>query len=371
MIENILHLQEEDRLSISALDPLGFKALWRARRLAKHLIEQPDRLSQITQKIADFYQTSTDQNQRLFIGEHQIAILTTLSQNPALWKQIVDAYASPNFPQNLLLENAPITLLSAALTPLRQHVGSCFATAPAMTVQRYDLELFIQDSLELMQTSQLKRIFNGEEYIAPLCASWGDSLLDQSYSEKLDPIIYAALHGNQPNPNGKTIKEVLACEEAWRRYKSFIEHPFLKAWEYTLASFCEYKVELYKWNLLAALGFNPEEEEGIGQIVYEFVSEKLERANQAILEHQQDVESAYGQMKSAERFFQNATSYSRARMHRSEHIAGRYQFEQSLSDRDQAEVQAKNYAQFFNYLTMRYRNNFEIYFQEVFDPANR
>ncbi len=371
MLENILDLDEEKRLSKGAVEPLGFKGLWRARRLAEYLIAHPDKLLEITQEVDQFYQESSDQSEHLFVGGHQVAILTTLNQSPHLWKKVLSAYVSPDFPDQLLQvekDQAPVMLLSAALTPLRQNVGSCFATAPAMNVQRYHLELFIQDGLELMQTGQLKRIFNGEEYIAPLCVSWGEVELDRLYQKSNDPLILSALHGSEPNLRGHTIREVLDSQDACQKYKLLTEHAFLKAWEYTLASFCEYKVELYKWNLLAALGFDPEQSGGIGQAVYQFVSDKLDRVNQEILERQRDVETSYGQMRSAERFFKNATSYSQARMHRSEHIVGSYQFEQSLSDRDQAEVQAKNYAQFFNYLMERYRSYFEMYFQEVFDP---
>ena len=43
-----------------------------------------------------------------------------------------------------------------------------------------------------------------------------------------------------------------------------------------MASFCEYKVDLYKWNLFAVLGFDPKEKNGIGEIIYTFVSKKLD-----------------------------------------------------------------------------------------------
>jgi len=87
-----------------------------------------------------------------------------------------------------------------------------------------------------------------------------------------------------------------------------------------------------------------------------------------MMERQQDVEETYGQMKLAENFFKDATSYNQARRHKAMHTAHSFQFEQSLQGRDDAKSQAENYAKFFNYLTSQYRSYFEVYFQEVFDP---
>ncbi len=63
--------------------------------------------------------------------------------------------------------------LSALLCFLRQSVGSCFATAPAIIVHDEQPDKFLDDLLELLNTGRLKRIFSGEEYSAPLSFSWG------------------------------------------------------------------------------------------------------------------------------------------------------------------------------------------------------
>ncbi len=41
-------------------------------------------------------------------------------------------------------------ILSALLCPLRQSVGSCFATAPAILVHEEQLELFLDDMQQLL-----------------------------------------------------------------------------------------------------------------------------------------------------------------------------------------------------------------------------
>lgn len=63
--------------------------------------------------------------------------------------------------------------LSAWMCYLRQSVGSCFATAPAIIVHDDQPEQMLIDINELMGTGRLKRTFGGVEYSVPLSASWG------------------------------------------------------------------------------------------------------------------------------------------------------------------------------------------------------
>ncbi len=63
--------------------------------------------------------------------------------------------------------------LAAWLCYLRQNVGSCFATAPAIVVHDEQPELMLTDINELLSTGRLKRTFSGIEYSVPLSNSWG------------------------------------------------------------------------------------------------------------------------------------------------------------------------------------------------------
>jgi hypothetical protein len=79
-----------------------------------------------------------------------------------------------------LSEKAPVkdtharqAALSALLTSLRQNVGSCFATAPAILIQQNQPLQFLTDFGQLLGTGQLKRIREGIEYTVPLSHSWG------------------------------------------------------------------------------------------------------------------------------------------------------------------------------------------------------
>lgn len=64
--------------------------------------------------------------------------------------------------------------LSAWLTYLRQSLGSCFATAPAIIIQQEQPRLFLLDIDEMMNTGRLKRTFGGVEYVVPMSHSWGN-----------------------------------------------------------------------------------------------------------------------------------------------------------------------------------------------------
>jgi len=79
-----------------------------------------------------------------------------------------------------LPENTPLNdaharqaTLSALLTRLRQNVGSCFATAPAILIQQDQPLYFLADMSQLLGTGRLKRTYEGKEYSVPLSVSWG------------------------------------------------------------------------------------------------------------------------------------------------------------------------------------------------------
>ncbi|MCH9611007.1 MAG: hypothetical protein S4CHLAM81_03190 [Chlamydiales bacterium] len=63
--------------------------------------------------------------------------------------------------------------LAAWLTWLRQNVGSCFATAPAILIQKLEPLQFLQDISSLFAKGRLVRIIDGAEFAMPLSRSWG------------------------------------------------------------------------------------------------------------------------------------------------------------------------------------------------------
>lgn len=79
--------------------------------------------------------------------------------------------------------------LSALLTTLRQNVGSCFATAPAIMIQQEQPLQFLADIGQLFGTGRLSRVFEGIEYAVPLSINWG-------VGELFRPILLSSITGD-------------------------------------------------------------------------------------------------------------------------------------------------------------------------------
>jgi hypothetical protein len=120
--------------------------------------------------------------------EHILNVLVTLKENKEvarLLKNISKPYSHKRADQIIrdtlqLPEHTPVTdaharraVLSAWMCYLRQNIGSCFATAPAIIVHDEQPEMFLKDINELLSTGRLKRTFGGVEYSVPLSSSWG------------------------------------------------------------------------------------------------------------------------------------------------------------------------------------------------------
>ncbi len=77
--------------------------------------------------------------------------------------------------------HAKWAVLSALFTKLRQNVGSCFATAPAILIQQQQPEQFVSDMVQILGTGRLSRIVDGIEQSVPLSTSWGVGDLHRSF----------------------------------------------------------------------------------------------------------------------------------------------------------------------------------------------
>ncbi len=72
-------------------------------------------------------------------------------------------------------------VLSACLSYVRQNVGSCFATAPAIMILLSQPENLMKDLEQLFSLGRLKRTFGGVEYSVPMSASWGIGDLNRPF----------------------------------------------------------------------------------------------------------------------------------------------------------------------------------------------
>ncbi|MEN9344059.1 MAG: hypothetical protein RLZZ453_846 [Chlamydiota bacterium] len=217
-----------------------------------------------------------------------------------------------------------IAVLSALFTPLRQTVGSCFATAPAILVQKENPKQLMQDLYDLLFTSKLQRTFGGVQYAVPM-----------SFMQKIRP------------------------EQ---------EHPLLKMWEFTVASFSEVKMEFSKWNFAISLGFSHEEKGGLGQILVQELQCEVDEINREIEKHQREYALAFDQARATEILVKNAGSSLEARRLVSEYQSRVYHMNACLKIREEWEEKGSHFSSLFSILLQGYIEQFPFYFQEVYDP---
>lgn len=194
-LAEILDLEQEARLSqlfdVSGVqESFRFRALHRARRIALALID--DR-GEVRQDLLKKLIVALEKEGYIFypggyndgtITEHILPFLRLLAQDETLkslkrfQRPLCHKWAEQIVSETLgmpALTDAHIraAVLCACLTPLRQNVGSCFATAPAILIQREQVSLLIDDLYQLLSTGKLKRTFGGVEYAVPMSPSTG------------------------------------------------------------------------------------------------------------------------------------------------------------------------------------------------------
>jgi hypothetical protein len=336
-------------------------------------------------------------------------------------------------------------VLTSCLHPLRQSLGSCFATAPAILIQREQLEMFLSDLKQLLFTGQLKRTFGGVEYAVPLSPTMGGAdlhkeiagmqaqfspgliaastaiglITDQdAWKHKVD--VLARLlqpHLKQSITVGGFIHEILLSqfqmtEESLRQaellershvkrlqssslmadpgaskklelayrfrkkeklacaaFQGMCDNALLRAWEYTLASFSEVKLEFAQWNLYTSLGLNPDAKGGIGAVIYQQIDEKIKSANQKIQEYQQEYELAFDQLRATEILLKQASSEAQIRRLQAEYRSRGYHMRAVQDMRDQIYSEGSRYSNLPTFLIQHYTERFPLYFQEIYDAS--
>jgi hypothetical protein len=128
--------------------------------------------------------------------EHIARSLTLLKENQEI-KKIFKSFSRPfnnTFSDNLVRETLGLDIkqfitdghvkqavLSAFIFYLRQTVGSCFATAPAIVITQEQPVTFLIDLKELLETGTLKRTFGGHLYAVPISPTFGSASLKKPF----------------------------------------------------------------------------------------------------------------------------------------------------------------------------------------------
>ncbi len=343
-------------------------------------------------------------------------------------------------PQNHVLTNADLrrAVLSAWFSYLRQSVGSCFATAPAILIHSEQPDYFLNDLNELLSTSRLKRVVEGLEYVVPCSPSWGLGDLKRDLLElaedkeiELSPGLLAGLEAIgihfgrwhdfffEQRKKKRTLfvdeffeelllKEYSLSKERWDLFKNgtrfvprvlpkgvssmvvdpqealcekmemalktaleafraAVDHPLLKTWEYTLASFSEVKMEFSRWNLFASLGMDSREKGGIAALLEAAIEADIEQANKKIKELHDSYSEAFDQVRGTESLLRNASSERDARRLTAEYQSRVYHMRNLLEMRDEAYQKGSVYVALLSTLLKQYDRLFPEFFQEIYD----
>ncbi|MCB1134907.1 MAG: hypothetical protein KDK78_01460 [Chlamydiia bacterium] len=462
-------------------DGCSARNIQEVRELVNHLITDEGRLNpKALRKARDVirqrcYRLGPKRRLDSLRHEHMLRVLKILDSSPSLVRQI-DQITKPfsnihadtlirdtlGLPPKLPITDADATraVLAAWLTYLRQNVGSCFATAPAIIVQGEQPERLMKDLSDLISGGELSRTVLGITYSVPLSPSWGAAdlrrpiTLSQNLTDSPDriwlaPGIWRALQSVNLVERGipmseaarrvceclKPVCEELAqgrplfyssCEDvltellrqqyglsatdikdfyerprvmlsadiavaskggdpagakveafetglaqAFNAFKSVTDNALLKAWEFTLASFAETKLELTRWNLYSSLGMRPEDEGGIGARLYQILKDRVDEANAEVAKQQELYDQVYYQAKHLEGRLRRAQDESQARWLKSEYTTHRNEAHTHIELRDKANRRAQRLSQLYDFLVDQYLDKMRGYFQEVYDADIR
>jgi hypothetical protein len=411
--------------------------------------------------------------------QHLLRMLCKLRDDAQLRKKL-ESLRLPSSPLSLQLiadslgytPSEPMThttfrqaVLSGLLSYLRQNVGSCFATAPAIMILRDQPLNFLHDIDDLMQMNLLRRVVDGKEYVAPISRtpgigdlkrpfplqrnnkriwfspgliaafdatgllwdcptikskgerihSWSKkvfsmkelnftqymatpeelitrlllSALDLTledlhrYQTAIYPILgaggswiaansYGAKKGQKefklPQSKDQRLKlfsEMLAGSK--RAFSAVTDHPLVKTWEFTLASFAESRSDASSWNVYTCLGGETRHHGGIGELLHKQIQENLDQSNQEITYLEERLEPLRVQLRYLEGRM-SRVSEKEASWIKSEYQGLVSNVNALQTERDEAEAKSQCLTQLFPFLMNHFYRTLADHFQEVYDP---
>lgn len=327
-------MAEKTKDSFGPQDSFCYYALLQAREFTQQLIDENGQLLGGVVPVGRISSYSAE-----VILEHQRRFLTKWESDPSFVQKfrrfslpLCHPFAEEvvretlGLPSETKLQDFHIkrAAVAACLTPLRQSIGSCFATAPAIQIQQFHLDLFVDDLYELLSRGRLTRVVDGEAYAAPFCLSAGK--------------------------------------------KNLIHNALLKVWEFTLASYCDIKMEFSKWNLGWCIGLPPQEPDGIGAALRASLEERLQEAHQESEKRYHEATLALEQLRAAESLAYQARTEEDVRRIKAEGIAKAHHLQACQDLYKEAQEKEKMIADIFPLLIEQYTAFLKGYFQEIYDP---
>ncbi len=423
---------DASKLQDSAL----FRNVHMARSCALYLLDEQGQIdfSRLKMSIGllkeNLYSLGPQREHDSLANEHMLAMLEQFAVNPDFQVALRGIYLTERnaivegliretlqIPSNVPLKDghAKKAAFAALLTHLRQNVGSCFATAPAIMIQKEQPLNFLKDLAELIATGRLIRVVEGVEHAVPLSFSWGaGDLLKPVFVHTLgkNPLetlalspglqaAFSAAHLLEKNRGRKekiegclkilegakveslianpysvitanqilqqVVQGSLKIGQARNAFKAQTDNALLKAWEFTLASFAESHADFARWNLYISLGVAPEEPGGIGQSLYAVLQEKIQAVNDEIAEISSTYDHLFAQTKYLEGRLSHISSEREAGWLQAEYRMRRQEIHGALAHRDEIYEKGKKLQGLYPLLIDFYGTKIREYFQEVYD----
>lgn len=376
-------------------------------------------------------------------GKHMLCILQQVESfwgklapiHPPLCNEtcntLIKATAFLPFSRTLTSADIKRAIMAALLHPLRQSVGSCFGTAPAILTQIETPAAFVDDIVKLLTQGRLERIIQGESVQTPFCTKPGFSrakkIVAQVEHIGLAPGFLHALQSVEfPLRSQNMTREVLSlCESAWEgpssvsslfhkllksynrknaleheeasqflshdipnlrstaldeetapplveqallAFTSFAENPLLKCWEFSLTSLCDVKTEFSRWNLHHSLGLDPSEPDGIGALLTEALQKHLDEEVAKLEAVEEERNIAIQQIRYVESQLQRASSEDEARRLSAEHQIRSHHIHNCEEQLQTYSHNSSQWAKFLQFLHAEYLELFPRFFQESYDP---
>lgn len=321
-------------------------------------------------------------------------------------------------------------LLTAWMAYLRQGVGSCFATAPAIMIQQEQPERLLDDLLEIISSGSISRVIQGHVSSVPMSYSWGNGELRKGivlsssengispevwYSPALHAVldvleigpsnhherceflkeIVRVLIGSQgvleaslvltpedviralfarkyPSAVGRDARISSRFQEQWKdalnAFKKVGDIALLRTWEYTLASFSEIKFDFTRWNLYSSLGLSKDAVGGIGPCIYESIQMKNEQLGRDLEEIQRDIDYLYPQVRMLETRMRHIGSENEAAWLKAEYESRVNELYALQEKGKTAQIVSQGLVNLYQLLYDSYSKLFQEFFQEVYDP---
>jgi hypothetical protein len=221
----------------------NFRATRRAREIAMLVVDEYGEVnSEAVGKAIDIlqehlYSLGEGRQHDIVRQEHMLNVLRLLRANEE-YQRLIKRVNKPSahkikekvirdtlsLEEKVVITNAHArqAVLAAWLAYLRQNVGSCFATAPAIIIHGEQPERFLNDIIEMMAAGRIKRTFGGVEYSVPFSSSCGSGDLKRPFVLRVDVPVGRCLGIVYALQSAGIIQEELTEKELFQKMQEVI-----------------------------------------------------------------------------------------------------------------------------------------------------